>query len=180
VAQIEFDLELYLCPAKSLNLAIRQTRSPAPMRRSNIPRLPVLAQVGHAGMSALTPLLGAKQTSRTIIRARAKERPFLILAEGSGLAIQRSDGAISAHVFRDGFPVHEISLFAVGQRDYNAGRFSSDLLFGAACASVGMTCADVDDCGGGFGVRSPAIIVIERPIGWRQSAAGKAPRCHVG
>jgi hypothetical protein len=35
-----------------------------------------------------------------------------------------SDGAISAHVFRDGFPVHEISLFAVGQRDYEAGRFS--------------------------------------------------------
>jgi hypothetical protein len=37
VAQIEFDLELYLCPAKTLNIAIRQTRSPAPMRRSNIP-----------------------------------------------------------------------------------------------------------------------------------------------
>jgi hypothetical protein len=83
-----------------------------------------LAQVGHAGMSALTPLLGAKQTSRTIIRARAKERRFLIRAEGSGLAIQRSDGGISAHVFRDGFPVHEISPFAVGQRDYDAGRFS--------------------------------------------------------
>jgi hypothetical protein len=42
-----------------------------------------------------------------------QERPFLIRTKRRGLTIQRSDGAISTHVFPDTLPAHKLSPFAV-------------------------------------------------------------------
>jgi hypothetical protein len=39
-----------------------------------------------------------------------QERPFLIRTKRRSLTIQRSDRAISAYVFQDSFPAHEIPL----------------------------------------------------------------------
>jgi hypothetical protein len=42
-----------------------------------------------------------------------QERPFLRRPERRGLTIQRSDGAISTHIFQNSLPTHRATPFAV-------------------------------------------------------------------
>jgi hypothetical protein len=63
-----------------------------------------------------------------ILKCLRQERPFLIRTECCSLPIQRSDGAVPAHVFQNSLPTHSLPPFPFWSGGLCTGRFSKSLV----------------------------------------------------
>jgi len=62
-----------------------------------------------------------------ILKCLRQERPFLIRTECCSLPIQRSDGAVPAHVFQNSLPTHSLPPFPFWSGGLCTGRFAKSL-----------------------------------------------------